>query len=135
VKVPRAIRCGGVALQCHERARVAVNGKTWPDVDPVRVKKGKRYRIALKNGIEDGHPIHLHRHPFDVVKIGDIPVSGLLKYTINVSRNSLVEVDVVADHPGDSLIHCHMQQHIDYGFEALVPVMCDPRTMSELEAS
>ena len=100
--------------------RWTVNGKTWPDVDPVRVKKGKRYRIALKNGMEDGHPIHLHRHLFDVVKIGDTPVSGLVKDTINVPRNSVVEVDVVADNPGDALIHCHMQQHMDYGFKALI---------------
>jgi FtsP/CotA-like multicopper oxidase with cupredoxin domain len=100
--------------------RWTVNGKNWPNVDPIRVKKGKRYRSALKNGMEDGHPIHLHRHLFDVVKIGDTPVSRLRKDTINVPRNSVVEVDVVANNPGDSLIHCHMQQHMDYGFKALI---------------
>jgi FtsP/CotA-like multicopper oxidase with cupredoxin domain len=100
--------------------RWRVNGKSWPNVDPIRVKKGRRYRIALKNGNEDGHPIHLHRHLFDVVKVGDTPVSGLLKDTINVPRNTVVEVEVVADNPGDSLIHCHMQQHMDYGFKALI---------------
>jgi FtsP/CotA-like multicopper oxidase with cupredoxin domain len=100
--------------------RWRVNGKSWPNVDPIRVKKGRRYRIALKNGNEDGHPIHLHRHLFDVVKIGDTPVSGLLKDTINVPRNTVVEVEVVADNPGDSLIHCHMQQHMDYGFKSLI---------------
>ncbi|HVZ21370.1 MAG TPA: multicopper oxidase family protein [Vicinamibacterales bacterium] len=100
--------------------RWTVNGKSWPDVEPLRVKKGKRYRIALKNGNEDGHPVHLHRHLFDVVSIGDQPVSGLTKDTINVPRNTVVEVDLVADNPGNSLIHCHMQQHMDYGFKAMI---------------
>jgi FtsP/CotA-like multicopper oxidase with cupredoxin domain len=32
----------------------------------------------------------------------------------------VVEVDFVADNPGLSLLHCHMQQHMDYGFKAMV---------------
>jgi FtsP/CotA-like multicopper oxidase with cupredoxin domain len=49
-----------------------------------------------------------------------MPVSGLVKDTINVPRNTVVEVDLVADNPGNSLLHCHMQQHMDYGFKALI---------------
>ena len=30
-----------------------------------------------------------------------------------------VLVDMLADHPGLTLFHCHMQQHMDYGFRAL----------------
>ena len=97
-----------------------VNGKLWPDIEPLRVKKGGRYRIALHNGHEDGHPIHLHRHNFEVVKIGNKPVAGIIKDTINVPRDTTVEVDFVADNPGLSLLHCHMQQHMDYGFKTIV---------------
>jgi FtsP/CotA-like multicopper oxidase with cupredoxin domain len=97
-----------------------VNGKLFPNTDPIKVKKGKRYRLALRNGHEDGHPIHLHRHLFEVVKIGDKPVSGLIKDTINVPRDTTIEVDLVADNPGASLLHCHMQQHMDYGFKTLI---------------
>ena len=28
-------------------------------------------------------------------------------------------VDMVADQPGLTLFHCHIQQHMDYGFKAL----------------
>jgi len=97
-----------------------VNGKVFPDTEPVRVKRGKRYRLALHNGHEEGHPIHLHRHLFEVVKIGDKPVAGLMKDTINVPRDMTIEVDFVADNPGASLLHCHMQQHMDYGFKTLI---------------
>ena len=100
--------------------RWTVNGKVFPDTDPIRVRKGKRYRIVLHNGHEDGHPIHMHRHLFEVVKIGDKPVSGLWKDTVNVGRDSSVEIEFVADNPGKTLLHCHMQQHMDYGFKTLI---------------
>jgi FtsP/CotA-like multicopper oxidase with cupredoxin domain len=29
-------------------------------------------------------------------------------------------LDFVADNPGPSLLHCHMQEHQDFGFMALV---------------
>jgi FtsP/CotA-like multicopper oxidase with cupredoxin domain len=48
------------------------------------------------------------------------PTSGIIKDTVNVARNSTVEVDVVANNPGPSLLHCHMQQHMDYGFKLLL---------------
>jgi FtsP/CotA-like multicopper oxidase with cupredoxin domain len=100
--------------------RWMMNGKEFPHTDPIRVKKGKRYRLLLHNGHEDGHPMHLHRHSFEVVKIGDKPVSGLIKDTINVPRDQTVEVEFVADNPGPSLLHCHMQQHMDYGLKTLI---------------
>lgn len=97
-----------------------VNGKEFPHTDPIKVKRGKRYRMVLHNGHEDGHPIHLHRHLFEVVKIGDKPVSGLIKDTVNVGRDQTVEVEFLADNPGLSLLHCHMQHHMDYGFKTLI---------------
>ena len=30
------------------------------------------------------------------------------------------EIDFVADNPGDSLFHCHMQDHQDFGFMSLL---------------
>jgi FtsP/CotA-like multicopper oxidase with cupredoxin domain len=97
-----------------------VNDKLWPNVDPLMVHKGKRYRIAFHNGMEDSHPLHLHRHSFELVSIAGKPTGGIMKDTVNVVRNTVVEVDFVADNPGLSLLHCHMQQHMDYGFKALV---------------
>lgn len=31
-----------------------------------------------------------------------------------------VAIDVVADDPGDTLMHCHQQLHIDYGCMQLI---------------
>ena len=97
-----------------------INGKSWPNVDPVMVKQGKRYRLVFENASADQHPMHLHRHTFEVVQIGDKKLSGLMKDVVNLGPLDTVMVDFVADNPGDSLFHCHMQLHMDYGFMGMV---------------
>jgi FtsP/CotA-like multicopper oxidase with cupredoxin domain len=97
-----------------------INNKSWPDVDPIKVAQGKRYRLLLRNGSGDQHPIHLHRHTFEVAKIGSKDLSGLRKDVINVMPLQTVAVDFVADNPGDTLLHCHQQLHMDYGFMTIL---------------
>jgi FtsP/CotA-like multicopper oxidase with cupredoxin domain len=93
-----------------------INNQSWPDIEPLKVQAGKRYRMILRNGSGDQHPIHLHRHSFEVVRIGDKEMSGLMKDVINIMPLDTVAVDFVANNPGDTLMHCHQQLHMDYGF-------------------
>jgi FtsP/CotA-like multicopper oxidase with cupredoxin domain len=97
-----------------------INNKSWPDTDPLVVQAGKRYRIVLRNGSGDQHPIHLHRHTFEVTRIGAKHIDGLMKDVINVMPLQTVEVDFVANNPGNTLMHCHQQLHMDYGFMLLI---------------
>jgi FtsP/CotA-like multicopper oxidase with cupredoxin domain len=97
-----------------------INNKSWPEIEPLMVQAGKRYRLVLRNGSGDQHPIHLHRHTFEVVRIGDKRFSGLMKDVINIMPLDTVEVDFVANNPGDTLMHCHQQLHMDYGFMQLI---------------
>ena len=97
-----------------------INNKSWPDVEPLRVQQGKRYRLVFRNGSGDQHPLHLHRHIFEVTRIGNKHLSGLRKDVINVMPLDTVEVDFIADNPGDTLWHCHQQLHMDYGFMQLI---------------
>lgn len=97
-----------------------INNKSWPKIDPLMVQPGKRYRLVLRNGSGDQHPIHLHRHTFEVTRIGEKQISGLKKDVINVMPLDTVEVDFTADNPGDTLWHCHQQLHMDYGFMQLI---------------
>lgn len=100
--------------------RWTINGKSWPDVDPLVVRAGQRYRITMENRSGDDHPFHLHRHTFEVTRIGGKTASGIRKDTVNVPRRQSVEIDFVADDPGLTLYHCHMQLHMDFGFMALM---------------
>lgn len=97
-----------------------INGDAWPNVKPLVVIAGKRYRLTFRNASGDQHPMHLHRHSFEVVRIGDKPLSGLLKDVINVMPLETVSVDFLADNPGPALLHCHQQLHMDYGFMQII---------------
>jgi FtsP/CotA-like multicopper oxidase with cupredoxin domain len=101
--------------------RWTINGNSWPDTNPLfTVAKGKRYRLMLNNSSGDEHPVHLHRHSFEITKVGDKPTSGVIKDTISMPRYSTAEVDFVADDPGPSFFHCHHQDHMDEGFAGLI---------------
>jgi hypothetical protein len=62
----------------------------------------------------------MHRHTFEVTKVGDKPTSGVMKDTISMGRYSTAEIDFVADDPGNTLFHCHHQDHMDEGFAGLI---------------
>jgi FtsP/CotA-like multicopper oxidase with cupredoxin domain len=97
-----------------------INNKSWPEIEPLIVHSGKRYRLVFRNGSGDQHPMHLHRHTFEVISIGNKPTSGLRKDVINVMPLDTVAVDFTADNPGNTLLHCHQQLHMDYGFMQLI---------------
>ncbi|MGJ4940452.1 multicopper oxidase family protein [Bradyrhizobium sp. HKCCYLS1011] len=101
--------------------RWTINGKSWPDTNPLfTVTEGKRYRLLLNNNSGDEHPVHLHRHSFEITKVGDKPTSGVIKDTISLPRFSTAEIDFVADDPGATFFHCHHQDHMDEGFAGLI---------------
>jgi len=87
---------------------------------PVRatfhIREGKRYRLRMLNASDDIHPIHLHRHVFELTKVTGQQTSGIMKDVVMVGGYQSVEVDFVADNPGLTLFHCHQQLHMDYGF-------------------
>jgi FtsP/CotA-like multicopper oxidase with cupredoxin domain len=98
-----------------------INGLGYPQnstpANSPALQTGKRYRLVLKNKSMDDHPMHLHRHTFEVRKIDDGPeLTGLYKDVVLVHAGGTVEVEFVADNPGKTLFHCHQQDHMDRGF-------------------
>ena len=83
------------------------------------LKQGKRYRIRMRNASDDIHPIHLHRHSFELTKLAGKPTAGVMKDVVMVGGYQEAEVDFTADNPGLTLFHCHQQLHMDFGFMAL----------------
>jgi FtsP/CotA-like multicopper oxidase with cupredoxin domain len=99
--------------------RWMINGKSFPDTGPVLLKQGLRHRLVFDNRSKDHHPIHLHRHAFELVSIQGAPTSGVYKDVVMVKGGTIVEADLVADNPGNTLFHCHQQDHMDMGFMTL----------------
>ena len=83
------------------------------------VREGRRYRLKFRNASDDIHPLHLHRHSFELVRVGGKPTAGVIKDVVMLGGFQEVEFDVVADNPGRTLFHCHQQLHMDFGFMAL----------------
>jgi FtsP/CotA-like multicopper oxidase with cupredoxin domain len=97
-----------------------INGKAWPKTDPIVVRANRRYRWTFDNQSANDHPIHLHRHRFEIVRFDGQPMSGVWKDVVVVPAWKQVEVDVPTTQPGLSLFHCHQQFHMDMGFMTMM---------------
>jgi FtsP/CotA-like multicopper oxidase with cupredoxin domain len=97
-----------------------INGKAFPKTDPIRVKANRRYRLIFDNRSDEAHPLHLHRHTFELTRVEGEPTAGILKDVVVVAPKKQVEVDFVANNPGPTLFHCHQQLHMDYGFMTML---------------
>jgi len=96
-----------------------VNGKEYPHEREFLFRQGGRYRLVFHNRSDDSHPLHIHRHLFELVELNGKPTAGIKKDTVIVPAFGRATVDLVADQPGLTLFHCHIQQHMDFGFMAL----------------
>lgn len=109
----------------HGFNRWTINGVAFPDsmgkgVPPMlHLTQGRRYRLRMRNESDDIHPIHLHRHSFELTRIASKPTSGVIKDVVMLGGYQEAEIDFVADNPGLTLFHCHQQLHMDFGFMAL----------------
>jgi FtsP/CotA-like multicopper oxidase with cupredoxin domain len=104
--------------------RWTINGVSYPlkqmmAAPAFHLKRGKRYRLRMRNASDDIHPIHLHRHTFELTRIAGQATSGVLKDVVMVGGYQETEIDFTADNPGPTLFHCHQQLHMDYGFLSL----------------
>jgi FtsP/CotA-like multicopper oxidase with cupredoxin domain len=56
-----------------------INGDPFEKSEPIQIQQGRRYRLAFVNKSDDMHPLHLHRHNFEVTKIHGKETAGILK--------------------------------------------------------
>jgi FtsP/CotA-like multicopper oxidase with cupredoxin domain len=104
--------------------RWTINGASYPMANEMapasfHLKRGKRYRVRMRNASDDIHPVHLHRHSFELTSIAGKPTAGIFKDVLMLGGYQEAEVDFVADNPGLTLFHCHQQLHMDFGFMTL----------------
>jgi FtsP/CotA-like multicopper oxidase with cupredoxin domain len=104
--------------------RWTINGVAYPmsnQITPAsfHLQEGKRYRLRMRNASDDIHPVHLHRHSFELTNLAGTPIAGVMKDVVMLGGYQQLEVDFVADNPGLTLFHCHQQLHMDFGFMTL----------------
>jgi FtsP/CotA-like multicopper oxidase with cupredoxin domain len=92
-----------------------INGKAYPDTEPIRMRVGERVRIRfIGTNNNFVHPMHIHGGPFEIVETDGNPVpSGAryLKDTVNVGPGERYDVIWTARRLGKWLLHCHIPHH------------------------
>ena len=96
-----------------------INGLSWPNTRKIQLKEGTRYRLIFDNQSTDIHPVHLHRHTFELKSINNKPIEGIMKDVVLLPTQAKTEVAFTANNPGKTLFHCHQQDHMDSGFMML----------------
>jgi multicopper oxidase len=92
--------------------RWTINGRTFDDAVPLPVRQGERVRLLLANQSMMFHPVHLHGHSF---QIHATTRPGPRKDTVIVRPMQQLAVDLVADNPGQWMLHCHNLYHQQAG--------------------
>ncbi len=106
-----------------------INGKSYPDSRAEPLNACRRYRLRFINKSMDDHPLHLHRHSFELCSLGAPlapartaaarSIRGIIKDVVLIDSQTQAEVEFTADNPGATLFHCHQQNHMDLGFMML----------------
>jgi FtsP/CotA-like multicopper oxidase with cupredoxin domain len=100
-----------------------INGKSFPETDPINIKKGDLVKVKLVNNSPTGdHPMHLHGHFFQVLSKNGVPIKGspIMKDTINLKPGDEYVVALEANNPGNWLFHCHDLHHATAGMVDVV---------------
>ncbi|WP_246025765.1 multicopper oxidase family protein [Saccharopolyspora antimicrobica] len=106
-----------LGMDMSQPYRWTLNGKAFDEHVPMPVQQGERVRLRFVNKTMMFHPMHLHGHTFQVVG-GQRP--GPRKDTTSVLPMQTVEVDFVADNPGQWMLHCHNIYHGEAGMMTTV---------------
>jgi FtsP/CotA-like multicopper oxidase with cupredoxin domain len=90
-----------------------INGRPFADTQPLTVRQGQRATLTFNNMSMMWHPMHLHGHTFQVINRNGS--RGARKDTVVVLPMQRLTVDVVADNPGEWMLHCHNTYHQEAG--------------------
>lgn len=101
-----------------------INGKAYPEVQPMRVKKGDVVRVRLIGTGDEVHSIHIHGHNFWIAfKDGAPLASPILADTVLIGPGERYDLIFKADNPGRWMVHDHMESHTVNGNQPMGGIM------------
>ncbi len=101
-----------------------INGKQFPQTDPLHLRKGDLARVRFENHSMEAHPMHLHGQSFRVLSVnGRRLPAPLVKDSVDVEAHmGSLDLEFIAHNPGDWFFHCHKPMHMDGGMITLVKI-------------
>lgn len=101
----------------------AINGEVYPDVTVETLALGTEATLDVRNLSPSAHPFHLHGHRFEVLSVDGVPPAArTVEDTIDVGVLSRVRLRLLADNPGDWMVHCHLLDHEEGGMMTVLRV-------------
>ena len=126
--MPGGMMGGMPGTGMSHRTAWTVNGRPMPDNgdahEPIlELGLGRSYILELVNDTQWHHPIHLHGHVFRVLsKAGKPTRHREWLDTVLLDPRTRAEVALVADNPGNWMLHCHVLEHQASGMMAVIRV-------------
>lgn len=104
-----------------------VNGAAYDmenENDPIAIfQRGGWVKIRFMNGTPMSHQMHLHGMFMTVIARDGKAVSQVYRQDVIVVRpNESVDVAVLADNPGEWVMHCHNLEHEEHGLMTKIRV-------------
>lgn len=106
-----------------------INKRAWEGAGPtslpeplVTIPLGRSVIFELHNATPHHHPIHLHGHTFTVLSSDQKSIIPFHTDTVLMSKYERVKVAIVADNPGDWMLHCHVIEHMKTGLMGFIRV-------------
>lgn len=104
-----------------ERYVWTINGRTFEDSEPIRLRYGERVRLTFVNESMMAHPMHLHGM-FVQLENGQPAERMPDKHVVSVAPGRSYSALITADQPGEWAFHCHLLYHMEAGMMASVVV-------------
>ena len=89
-----------------------INGKSYPDTEPIQVRAGDLVRLRLVNAGQFAHPLHLHGTSFRVIARDGHPTTERgLRDTVSLESGERADIEFRLP-KGKWLLHCHIGHHL-----------------------
>jgi FtsP/CotA-like multicopper oxidase with cupredoxin domain len=101
-----------------------INGRAFPESEPLRIHKGDVVRLRLIGAGEYTHSIHIHGHSFQIAFKDGFPLpSPIMADTVAVGPGERYDLILTADNPGRWMVHDHVDSHTMNGERPMGGVM------------
>ena len=89
-----------------------LNGRSYPDTDPISIKSGRLARLRLVNAGQFAHPLHLHGTAFQVTARDGHPARDRgLRDTLTLESGERADIQFRLP-KGKWIFHCHIGHHM-----------------------
>ena len=100
-----------------------INRERWPGVTPTDLVLGQEVVLEVRNLSPSRHPFHVHGHRLEVLSVdGAVPATRTVVDNQDVGIREVVRFRMIADNPGEWMVHCHVLGHEEHGMMTLLRV-------------